>query len=84
MEDAVRSGDESAQDLSGVSDLAAAEEVVLLARRAIGASQAADEEYCDAHRHKDCKDITIHRKPMKQTVHSKGNPSIHVKPSVRV
>jgi hypothetical protein len=49
----------------------AAEEVVLVARGAAGALQAADKKDGNANRHDDGESIRVDRKPVKQTMHDR-------------
>jgi hypothetical protein len=50
-----------------------AEEVVLAAAWAVGATHAADKENGHARRHQDCEQASIHRKPVNQAMHIEGH-----------
>jgi hypothetical protein len=47
----------------------AAEQVVFVAAGAVRASQAADQEDRNAHRHQDSQEASVRREPMDQMVH---------------
>jgi len=55
------------------SGLAAAEELVLLAARAVGALDAANQEYSNAHGHQDGQHIRVSREPMDNAMHKPAN-----------
>jgi hypothetical protein len=50
-----------------------AEDVVLAAARATGATYAANQKKSHAHRHNDSKEASVRHKPMNQAMHIEGH-----------